>query len=154
MPNITCGQCGFKPPWTQLCPIFNAEVQDTDTCPRATRHPTQCFLCRKALVSSKSAIIFNNKIYCTNCAQAIGKCHTCGHAAQCDFETNPIAIPKQIRQERRQGNMVSVTMVKNPDRIEKTCKKSCPCYDSSEGCLRENYMSCGAWLDPTGDKEE
>ena len=63
----------------------------------------------------------------------------------CDFEENPIALPKQIQQQIRQGNSIISTVVVNPERIRETCEKNCKCFSKEFGCLRQNCQTCGEW---------
>ena len=78
-------------------------------------------------------------------AERIGTCATCTQAKFCDFETNPIQIPKQVQKVIRQGNMQMQTIVRNPEREKETCMKGCPCWDSEQCvCLRQTGF-CKAW---------
>ncbi len=81
---------------------------------------------------------------CVKCFGVAGTCHLCEQGSQCDFETNPINIPKQEQKTIRQGNMVMQTVVKSETRIRETCLKNCSCYDPEFGCLKENG-TCGKY---------
>ena len=83
-------------------------------------------------------------VMCPQCLQQVNTCVMCQEAHKCEFETNPDPSPKQIQQTIRQGQMIMQTVVKNPDRIEKTCKKLCKCWDEENGCLKENG-TCGQY---------
>lgn len=75
-------------------------------------------------------------------------CSTCKLSNVCEFETNPSPIEKTINQQIRQGNMIMMAPVKNPKRIEETCKKFCKCYDEKNGCLRQTIQTCNSWKAP------
>lgn len=81
-------------------------------------------------------------IICPNCFTQVNTCNLCTYRGECDFETNPSPLPKQIQQTIRQGQMVMQTIVKNPDRIRETCQKSCKCWSDEFGCLKQNG-TCG-----------
>jgi hypothetical protein len=78
-------------------------------------------------------------ILCPSCADQLNSCGFCKNGGKCDFETNPSSLPKFVQKQIRQGNMISVTTVKNPERIRQTCQNGCPCYDSEFECMREFY---------------
>jgi hypothetical protein len=80
----------------------------------------------------------NVRVFCPNCHAMLGTCGLCADNGKCDFETNPIPIPKQTMRVMRQGNAVVQTMVINPDRIAETCAKNCKCWDHEHNyCRRE-----------------
>ena len=94
-------------------------------------HPHNIYLCEL------------NMLICPDCAAQRYKCPTCETARLCDFETNPSSIPKIIQKQIRQGNMISVVTTKNPERIEITCKKNCPCFNHEKQCCnKELYGEC------------
>ena len=92
---------------------------------------------------------------CMNCFQRAGTCALCIYGTLCDFETNPINLPKQEQKTIRQGNMIMQTVVKSESRIRETCLKNCPCYDPDFGCLKENG-TCGKYAEmaPSRPEEE
>ena len=75
---------------------------------------------------------------CDNCLALFGTCAMCTEAQKCDFETNPINLPKQVQKTIRQGNMIMQTVINNPDRIAKTCQENCSCFDPDFGCMKQN----------------
>ncbi len=81
---------------------------------------------------------------CALCFSLAGTCGLCEQGTFCDFETNPINIPKQEQKTIRQGNMVMQIVVKNQNRVRETCLKNCSCYDPDFGCLKENG-TCGKY---------
>ena len=76
-------------------------------------------------------------ILCPNCADQLNSCAFCQKVNTCDFETNPSSLPKIVQQQIRQGNMVSVTTIKNPERIRQTCQNGCDCFSAEFGCMRD-----------------
>lgn len=81
---------------------------------------------------------------CAQCYSYRGTCVSCKDAQTCPFETADISLPKIIQQTYQQGPMTVSQTVKNPARIEETCKKLCKCWNPDFGCLKENY-TCGDW---------
>lgn len=82
----------------------------------------------------------NWHILCPNCASQLNTCSFCKNVQTCVFETDPSPIPKMIQRRIQQGPMVTVTTVKNPERIRQICMNGCPCYDSEFDCMRQfNY---------------
>ena len=76
-------------------------------------------------------------ILCPNCADQLNSCGFCKNAGKCDFETNPSSLPKFIQKQIRQGNMISVMAVKNPERQKITCQNGCLCYSEEWDCMRQ-----------------
>ena len=87
-------------------------------------------------------------IMCADCFQQTKTCTMCICAKACNFETSTDPSPKQVQQTIRQGNMTIQSIVKNPDRIEKTCKNDCKCWSDDFGCLKENG-TCGQYKEIT-----
>jgi hypothetical protein len=46
-----------------------------------------------------------------------------------------------MREVRREG-MIMQVQVPNPEKIEKYCNESCPCFNPEFGCLKQNG-TCG-----------
>jgi hypothetical protein len=82
--------------------------------------------------------------FCAQCLSLAGTCHLCSFGNCCDFETNPINLPKQEQKVIRQGNMTMQTVEKGEARIRETCLRNCPCFSEEFGCLRENG-TCGKY---------
>jgi len=78
------------------------------------------------------------RLSCPRCTSLFNTCAMCAQAAFCDFETNPIDLPKQVQKVVRQGNMTFQSVVPNENRIRETCLKNCSCYDPDFGCLKQN----------------
>ena len=79
---------------------------------------------------------------CDHCMAASGTCAFCVQSTQCEFESNPSPLPKQVQKTIRQGNMVIQTVVQNPERIDITCRKLCKCFSEDLGCLKQ-FGCCG-----------
>ena len=87
-------------------------------------------------------------VMCPQCFQHCGTCTLCISARECLFETSPSPLPKQIQQTIRQGNMTMQSIVKNPDRIKKTCdEKNCPCFDKIDKICYREYGVCKNYIE-------
>ena len=86
------------------------------------------------------------KSLCDRCSKIPAQCGLCQKAEICPFENEQINLPKVVIQTIQKGNMTAQIQVKNPERIEETCKKSCPCFSEELGCLKENGI-CGNYLE-------
>lgn len=132
----TCETCACHS--NSQCALFQCAVQPkTDGCPKHTPILAQCSICKNSILP-KDAIIENesSQLLCTRCVQLLNTCACCAFGQNCIFETDPSPIPKVVQKEVRNGNMVYITQVRNPARIEATCAK-CSCYDPEAGCKRE-----------------
>ena len=145
VPTKTCGQCALRQ--NGICPIFNKAVEaEQSACMNYLTTIVPCELCGGVILPGQMLIditIPNERhTVCRNCKKTFGHCQSCIERQKCSFETDPSSLPKVVQQEFRQGNMISVTQVKNPSRIEITCKKGCSCFHEEIGCLKENG-TCG-----------
>ena len=146
--NRTCGKCVLRQQTGGVCPLFTQAVSANEGgCPSFTGTQIFCELCHNLIVGDSNALLditAPNEMHtiCKQCQKAIGHCNTCRHSNTCAFETDPSDLPKVVQQQTRQSNMISVMTVKNPSRIEITCKKGCPCFHEEIGCLKENG-TCG-----------
>ena len=107
----------------------------------------QCDCCGNMILINKAIVsIEENKtiLFCHQCAQKAGTCQTCIEKNNCDFQTNPINLPKQIQQTIQRGPAVMSTTIINPDRVNETCKKNCECFSEEYGCLKQNG-TCGGY---------
>lgn len=110
----------------------------------------ECFLCGNpnpevSIYSGDGTFI---KMLCERCSYIPAQCGLCEKAKICPFETEQIDLPKVVMKTIRQGNAVMQIEIKNPERIEETCKKSCPCFSEELGCLKENRI-CGDYVERT-----
>lgn len=129
-----CKRCALNT--TNGCLIFKHQVNPEDCCPKYTSELFTCDFCQRQIMPGDAILTQKPdgswEILCRDCAQHDGMCPTCAYGTVCDFETNPINIPKLVQQ----GNM----LVKNPSRIAETCRKNCPCFDQNLGCGKQNYI--------------
>lgn len=108
------------------CASFNSQRYECDVCHRQIHHT-------EVIYDSKT-----NKIVCSDCCNRLSSCDNCHNGHLCLFETDPSPLPKQVQKQYRQGNMFGQTIIKNPDRIDITCKKGCPCWDAeTESCNKQ-----------------
>lgn len=145
--NRTCGDCALWQHNGGTCPYFNEAFPATTLCcPKITSSVTSCDICGMLTIPRASFMDMTDPDHphtvCANCQQHFGKCPTCQHSQTCSFETDPSSLPKMVQKQTRQGNMVQIMTVPNPERIRQTCQKGCPCFSEEFGCLRQNN-SCG-----------
>ena len=139
----TCRTCGLADLKQNKCRVNGSAIEpDKDFCSKHNKNPVVCERCGNITLQPIIVQDGNNwHIMCGNCS--IGKLNTCAfceHSSKCEFETNPSELPKLIQQQIRQGPMISVQTIKNPDRIRETCQILCDCFDAKFGCMREsNY---------------
>ena len=100
-------------------------IMQCETCGRPTEHQ---FLCPDG---------DSWHILCGNCVSQLNTCTFCKKVNICAFETDPSPVPKMVQQQIRQGPMISVTTVKNPERVKITCEKGCNCFNAEFGCMRQ-----------------
>lgn len=148
----TCGKCLLRQQaGNNMCPVFQEKVEDNErACRKYIGHDSdKCTICGSLMPGKAQIVIMENGdaiISCAKCADTLGTCMTCDLVKLCDFETNPINIPKQIQKVVQQGNMVMKTIVRNPEREKETCMKGCTCWDESECvCMRQSLGGCAAW---------
>lgn len=145
MPTKSCLTCAYRALNPQQCPLIGYQYANdrNQVCPYHTTELPKCDICGRVTPNS----MFRQKSdgswirICKNCQGNSGTCGGCSKSATCDFETNPSPIPKAIQKRTQQGNQIMVTTVKNPSRIEVTCRINCPCFSEENGCCRE-YNTC------------
>lgn len=147
--NRTCGSCLIAAQNNGVCPIFKQKMNPEEKgCPSHVSELNPCDICGQHMTKSFSLIDITNPEkthkYCFSCQKLLSHCPTCREAQNCPFETDPSPIPKAVQKEFRQGNMVQIMTVKNPSRIEITCKKGCPCFSEEFGCCKE-INTCSNW---------
>lgn len=147
-----CRSCGLADLAQNVCQMFRMLINpDEDYCSKHQEKEVikTCDVCGRVIIGH-STIVYGKdesiKLLCDNCYTAVGTCALCENAKYCAFEQDPSQIPIMIQKQVRQGNMSMVTTVKNPARIEITCKKNCKCYSEEKGCLRE-FNHCGGIVD-------
>ena len=142
-----CKTCAILDPKLQKCRMFGHQVEPAiDFCSQHTTELITCELCGGQIPKAQSIIFVEkgkpNRLICERCSKLHGTCHLCKNSAFCSFENDPSPLPKIVQKQVRQGNMIAMTQVQNPERIEITCKKGCPCYDPELECLRQ-FGTCG-----------
>ena len=150
-----CGDCGFRviQGTDSFCSLPKFKIDpNTESC---SKHKFResikiCEVCGDTLFEPGIVDLVDGHahILCNNCASKFGFCKTCGNFKYCKFEQDPSPTEKIVQKEIRQGNMIMMTTVKNPKRIEETCKKDCCCYDEKNGCVRETIHYCASWKTP------
>lgn len=141
----TCGECALRQ--NGICPIFQEAVEAAQSaCVKYTDELFTCELCGGIILRGDRLfdVTIPNEIHtvCRNCKKHFGHCASCKCGNECRFETDPSDLPKLTQKEFRQGNMIQIVTVKNPSRVDLTCKNGCPCFDPDFGCLKENN-TCG-----------
>lgn len=145
MPTKSCFTCAFRTLNPQQCPLIGYNYADdrNQVCPYHTTELPKCDICGQIVPDS----MFTQKSdgswirICKNCQSKSGTCGGCSKSSTCDFETNPSPIPKAVQKTIQQGNQIMIIQIKNPSRIDVTCRKNCPCFSEEFGCCRE-YNTC------------
>ena len=145
MPTKSCYTCAYRTLNPQQCPLIGYNYADdrNQVCPYHTTKLPKCDICGQVVPNS----MFTQKSdgswvrICQNCLSKSGTCGGCSKSSICDFETNPSPIPKAVQKRIQQGNQIMVTTIKNPSRIDVTCRINCPCVSEENGCCRE-YNTC------------
>lgn len=147
--NPRCEKCGHFAK-NGACLLDKSLTDKEGLCRYYTESPYICELCGKHLISIEAIFTSGNQhpfhIICRQCIEKIGKCNTCQKAANCRFENdNTVPEPAYVMQTIRQGPMVTQTQVKNPKRINLTCKAGCSCYINGE-CERNDGGYCDNYI--------
>lgn len=146
MPTKSCFTCAYRTLNPQQCPLIGYQYADdrNQVCPYHTTELPKCDICGQidpnSVLTQKSDGSWIR--ICKNCQSKSGTCGGCSKSSTCGFETNPSPIPKAVQKRTQQGNQIMVTTIKNPSRIDVTCRINCPCFSEENGCCRE-YNTCG-----------
>ena len=147
MPQKNCYSCGCADQMHHKCQILGVPCTK-DECRFWTDEPTHCRICGNIIPLKENIIWIESEQLpatyvpiCGKCQYETSTCRTCVNKATCDFETNPSPIQKAVENRIQMGNLTTVGMIKNPERIEITCKQNCECWDENLGCLKER-LSC------------
>lgn len=95
-----------------------------------------CKVCHNPIFHKQMIIDDKGNTYCDKCFAKLGTCANCEQNVNCAFDASP-DTPKMIQKREIVGNMQAVTNVRNPDIVEKTCKKGCSCFNEENGCMRD-----------------
>ena len=147
MPTKSCFTCAFRTLDPQKCPLIGYSYTEdrNQVCPYWIEELPKCEVCGRI---DPNYVLFLNKDetaympVCFNCSKLSGTCGGCSNSTTCDFETNPSPIPKAIEKRFQKGNQIIVAQVKNPSRIDITCRVNCQCFSEEFGCCRE-HNTCG-----------
>lgn len=134
-----CKTCGWANLKANVCSRTGLQIDPAaDFC---SKHTTNLFYCDFCGNVASPPIIDYDKILCSNCNSLSGTCAACKKNDYCAFEEDPDPMPRVISREIQRGPIITVAQVPNPERIEKFCKPTCPCFDPSFGCSRQ-YNTC------------
>lgn len=140
----TCNNCALRN--QNVCTRTNLPIKNPaeDFCSNFTTHFEICWNCGGII--SKDKVIYDpckNASICPICFSTYGTCAMCKKNTRenCAFLMDK-TLPKRVQKQIQQGPMISVTVVKNPELIEKTCKKGCCCWSETNGCLKETSETC------------
>lgn len=142
-----CKSCALANLKLLKCRRFGHNIHpDEDFCSKHCNEIPVCAICGQEMLKENSILDFKNgdhvRVICQKCNELLNTCTLCQHGQKCAFDDDPSPIPKLIQKQVRQGPMISVTQVMNPERVAITCTKGCICYDPENGCLRQ-YNTCG-----------
>lgn len=139
-----CKTCGFLDPRQNVCLLTRLQVQpNKDFCSRHQEEVDKCDFCGSPVINPYIYLNEGQKIFsvCPSCKDKFSTCGTCQCKQDCAFAADK-SMPDMVQKQIRQGNMVSVMTVMNPQKIEKHCKTGCVCFSEDFGCLKENG-TCG-----------
>jgi ribosomal protein S27E len=142
-----CKTCALANTKILKCRLFGHDINpNEDFCSKHSTEIITCDICGREMVKSQSVIEVQNgdhiRVMCHDCNSHMNTCVMCKNSQSCAFEDDPSPIPKTIQKKVRQGPVVAVTEVINPERVNITCKAGCVCYDPELDCLRQ-YGTCG-----------
>ena len=147
MPTKSCFTCAYRTLNPQQCPLIGYNYADdrNQVCLYHITEIIYCARCGNIIPTVHYPLTHYSdgtwKPTCENCLKLSGTCGGCSKSSTCDFETNPSPIPKAVQKRIQQGNQIMVTTIKNPSRIDVTCRVNCPCFSEENGCCRE-YNTC------------
>lgn len=92
---------------------------------------------------------YNDRPFCSRCAELFGTCSMCDYSIKCEFKTNPAPMPhfltKHIREETPNGYMEQIIQVPNVQRIKAFCiEGECKCmgYVGEEPKCMRQFGTC------------
>ena len=146
IPNPKCAKCGHLKGGN--CLLTNAAIPNPNEtfCMHYTESPYVCEVCGKHLTQETVNYTNGNKaphhLICLQCYTTITTCRGCIESGNCRFEQDQtVPEPPYVMQQVRQGNAIMQTQVKNPKRINLTCRANCPCFINEE-CMKSADSSC------------
>ena len=139
MKTTKCRTCCLRDTTTSVCAISNTVVDaDKDFCSKHKTELIYCEICGSGLLSP--ILVPEGEKYhmlCPNCSEQLSTCSFCRNVSTCAFEADRSSLPKIIQKQIRQGPMVQIVNIKNPEREKITCQKKCDCYSEELGCMKE-----------------
>ena len=134
-----CATCKILDPRQNVCALLRTEVDPhKDYCTKHTDTLDVCAHCGRETIN---AILTPDgdswQALCAACVEKLNTCVFCKNVNTCAFETDPSPLPKMVQKQVRQGNMVQVMTIQNPERIAITCQSGCSCYNEEYGCGRQ-----------------
>lgn len=135
--NPRCAKCGHYQ--MGQCLLTHEPAKDTALCIYYTESPYICEKCGRHLTQETVNYTYGTKphIICGECYQHLFTCVSCKCGHTCKFEQDStVPEPTYVMQQIRQGPSIIQTQVKNPKRINLTCRVNCPCF-VNEVCLKE-----------------
>lgn len=139
-----CNTCALRTS-NETCGLGRYKVTpEADYCSHHQDNPVACEICHVILITPGIIDLQNDSphLICGECLQKMKTCALCDFNKVCSFDSSTSGTPKTVKKVIQKGPMQAVVEVKNPDRIQETCKKDCSCWNEEYGCLRENG-SCG-----------
>lgn len=139
-----CETCALAK--NSICLRTNMEIRNPaeEFCSHYTKNFEICRVCGRPLLDSSVYDPEKKEYICPQCFSSFYKtCIMCQNSIGCAFENDTSGIPKQIQKQIQRGPSVIVTMINNPDLVEKTCKNECSCWNPEIGCLRQITQTCG-----------
>ena len=143
-----CGTCIFRHKEFGKCTYLQQSVaEDQDACAgyASEEDKITCEICGRQTLR-RNVVIFNEErvhLVCGDCAEKNGTCQTCLERKTCPFETDPSPLPKVVQKRIQQGPMVQIMQIKNPERVNITCRAGCPCWDEENfTCGKEQGWCC------------
>ena len=134
-----CNTCGLHDPSQNICLLYKHQVDPNEDFCSKHKQVHRCERCNTItltpIIEMEGDIVH---LLCVQCASERSTCSFCSHNNGCSFENDPSPLPKVVMQTMQQGSMYMQTQVRNPERIRETCQKNCECFDTENGCLRQN----------------
>ena len=139
MVNKFCSTCQIRDPRQNVCQLTGQIIDpEKDFCSKHRKILDRCDACGNGTLESYLVQDGENwKLLCGNCQAQLNTCAFCRSSEKCEFETNPLELPKMVQKQIRQGSQIMITTIKNPDRVAETCQVLCDCFNPDFGCMRQ-----------------
>ena len=146
-----CATCIYASKQLNKCLLSKLTIDiNSDYCSKWSDAIDCCDLCGNAIPLASLNLVLKkgkrNILICAKCLANLDSCNSCANVKECSFETDPSSLPKVVQKQIKNGNMVMTTNIRNPERIDITCRKNCNCFSEENGCLRQ-FNSCGNHVD-------